>query len=103
MLTIMKNKLDPADLDIVLARDLCSEDEDFYSLTLKTALDEILQEEYLEACQYSVGFMEGERKLLSFIGWTKTKVIFALNGLFYEDSLLSSVPRNYKVEDRFTI
>lgn len=103
MLTITKNKLDPADLDIILASDLCSEQEDFYSITFKTALDEILQEEYLEACEYSVGIVKGDRKLINFTGWTKTKVIFSLNGLFFDDSLLSSVPRNYKVEDRFTI
>ena len=96
MLTITKNKLDPADYDIIIASDLCNHEEDFYTLTFKMALDEVLKDEYLEACKYEVGTCpKNGKKLLEFIGWTKTKVIFAVRGMFYEDSFLTSVPRNF--------
>lgn len=95
MLSQVKTELDPVDFDIVIASDLVDEAGDFYSLTFKDALDEQLGEEYLESCQYKIGNDKRRGRIIEeFIGWTKTKVIFAIRGMFYEDSFLTSVPRN---------
>lgn len=94
MLAITKSKLDEKDFDVILASDLMDDDGNFYTITLKQALDEILSGEQLVECQYCLGIDNGEKKLLDFIGWTTNKVIFNVRGMFYEDSLLSWVPRN---------
>lgn len=89
-----KKTLDPSDFDIVLADDLEDEHNQRYTLTLKSALDEILGEEYLIACDYLIWNSKDGKKLKEFTGWTETKVIFCSRGIFYEDSLLSWVRRN---------
>lgn len=94
MLTITKNSLDEKDFDIILASDLMDDDGDFYTITLKSSLDEILGNEKLIECQYCLQITNEDKKLLDFVGWTETKVIFNVRGMFYEDCLLSWVPRN---------
>lgn len=98
MIGITKYELDPADYDILLASDLMDDEGNFYAIDFKTALDEILEDEKLIACKYTVATVteddEITKRLLNFIGWTETKVIFNVTGLFYEDSLLSWVMRH---------
>lgn len=91
-----KGSLDPADDDMILASDLVDEQGDWWSLTFKKAIDEQLQGEYFERCEYSIELTPEGKKLMEFIGWTPTKVVFNLRGMFRDDSFLSSVPRHPK-------
>lgn len=91
---LVRTALEASDYDIVLAEDLEDNDGVPYTMTLKSALDELLGSEYLLSCRYKIHVGQGEKKLLDFIGWTETKVIFCTKGMFYDDSLLSYVARN---------
>lgn len=87
----VEGKLNPDHLDIILAEDLSDENRELYDLTLGQALREILNNEELIECNYTI---DANYKLESFVAWTPTKVIFLNNSLFTYDALLDSVPRH---------
>lgn len=91
-----KGTVDPSHYDLVLAESLVNKDGDFYNLTLKQNLDELLAGEQLLWCEYEIDLQKSfdACKLLSFVGWTKTKVIFNQGGPFTSDAILDSLPRN---------
>lgn len=95
MLINVKGTLDPAHYDIILAESLINEKGDFYDLTLKQALDELVKDEGY-VCDYQVDLQKSLEActLKYFMAWTKTKVIFNQTGPFTRDSLLDSVPRH---------
>lgn len=96
MLINIKGQVDPSHFDIILASGLMDKNCNFYNLTFKQALDEILLGEELESCTYKIDMRKTneETTLEQFIGWTKTKVLFLNEGLFVQDRLLGHVPRN---------
>lgn len=78
--------------NIVLAESLVDEEDNFYDLTLKQALDEITQGEEVVFGRYQV---DGSRmRLIQFAAWTKTKVIFIDRGMCASDVLLGWFERN---------
>ena len=102
---LVEGRLDPAHENIILAESLVNEKGDFYDFTFKQAIDEIVRDEQLIDCRYEVELHKSleECKLLSFVGWTASKLILLNRGIFVHDSLLDYVVRNPPVLDRFTI
>jgi len=97
MLINVTGKVDPSHDDIVLATGLWDQtSKEFYDITLRSALDEILMGEDIEVAIYEVDLQKSidDTKLTKFTAWTKTKVIFLMQGIGYTDSLLEYVPRN---------
>jgi hypothetical protein len=88
-------EVQPEHFNIVLADSLYdSQEERFYDLTLGNSLVEILGNETLEHCAYEVQVGAYGPKLVDFLGWTKSKVIFLSDGPFTHDALLNWVPRH---------
>lgn len=100
MIITVKGQVDWTHYDIVLAESLVDREGNFYDLTFQQSLNEILaiNQEGLDYCEYYVDLQKSLQAcaLRSFIGWTKTKVIFLNQGLMVRDALLDHVPRNPK-------
>lgn len=95
MIISVKGLIDPAHFDIVLAEGLMDKEGNFYDLTLKKNLDELVgNESYIANYQVDLQKSLQACTLVYFIAWTKTKVIFNSTGPFAQDSILDSVPRN---------
>jgi hypothetical protein len=99
---VVKEAIDPKDLDIVLADDLIDKDGNWYSHTLEDALKEQLRGKDLLWCKYVVDYTHG-KSLKEFLGYTQDRVIFHIVGIGVMDILLDSLPRNPPQWDRFTI
>lgn len=95
MLVNIKGQVDPAHYGIILADSLMDNDGNFYDLTFKQALDELVENESY-VCTYQVDLQKALAacRLVSFMAWTKSKVIFNQSGPFTHDCLLDHVPRN---------
>lgn len=98
MLIDIKGQISYDHNEIVLAKDLINQYNNFYDLTLEQAIKELIGYEIIEYVDYTVdlGMFTEDRKIVKFIGWTKTKVIFLSKGPFTHDALLEWVPRNYE-------
>lgn len=89
-----RNRFCIEDFNIILVEDLFDDKQNWYDLTLKSAVDEQTRGKPLISCEYSFLTDEyGDRILKTFLAYTEDRVIFMLLGIGLKDTLLYSVKR----------
>jgi len=91
---VNKDQLDLEDMKIILCEGLMDQNGEWYNLTFDMSLGEECRGEALLACKYSIVEIGQHKTLYSFVGWTKSRVIYNVIGIGVVDTLLSSVARN---------